>query len=435
MRYQTKQILKQCNDIFKLSILENNTYTMKKIMVLAGGNDQCALIEELRKYFNGDVEIVLVDMSNRVKAIPYADKFLQISTMDRFAVLKAAREERIDYIVTACGDQPLSTMAYVSEQLNLPSYLTEMEVRYLTNKRFMKDKMIANNIPTAKYIYINRSWDGKLPEFKFPLVVKPVDSNGSKGVKKVFTAEDLTTSLKEAFRYSISGDVIIEEFKSGEELSCDFYVENGVVKILSVTASKKVSENTRSFTIVQSYYPAPVAYKEERILDIAQRIANAWELKNTPLLIQMIVNGDEYNVLEFSARMGGGSKYHLIQVLSGVDIMKVYVEMIMGRKPHIEPKKQWNNAIMSYIYCKPGEYTSLKGFDELKSLGVIFSYFTYRLAPSKIEKSDTSSDRVAGFLVVGNSEEEVLRKLECANKHLAVLDTDGRDIMRHDLLS
>ena len=406
---------------------------MKKIMILAGGNDQCALIEELRRYFKGDVEVILADMSDKVKAIAYADKFIQVSTMDRPAVLNAAKVEKIDYILTACGDQPLSTMAYVSEQLGTPSYLTEQEVRDLTNKRFMKDKMVANGIPTAKHIYIDKSWDGYLPDFTYPLVVKPVDSNGSKGVKKVFTTDELESSLQEAFSYSISGDVIIEEFKTGEELSCDFYVEDGVAKILSITASKKIKENEKSFTIVQSYYPAPVDYNEERVQEIAQKIADAWGLKDTPLLVQMIVNEDEYNVLEFSARMGGGSKYHLIQVLSGVDIMKVYVEMVMGEKPRVEPSKQWNNAIMSYVYCRPGEYVSLKGFDELKKSGDIHSYFTYRTAPSTIIKSDTSSDRVAGFLVVANSEEEVLRKLKYANEHLAVLDGDGNDIMRHDL--
>lgn len=406
---------------------------MKKIMVLAGGNDQCALIEELRRYFNKEVEIILVDMSDKVKAVAYADKFIQISTMDRSAVLKAAKEEKIDYILTACGDQPLSTMAYVSHQLGLPSYLNEQEVRDLTNKRYMKDKMVANGIPTAKFIYINKDWSGKLHHFSYPLVVKPVDSNGSKGVKKVSAPEELEDSLREAFRYSLSGDVIIEEFKSGNELSCDFYVENGVVKLLCITASKKILENASSFTIVQSYYPAPVAYNECRIKEIAQRIADVWELKDTPLLIQMIVKEDEYNVLEFSARMGGGSKYHLIQVLSGVNIMKVYVEMVMGKKPHVEPKKQWNNAIMSYVYCRPGEYVSLKGFDELQKRGDIFSYFTYRLAPSNIRKSDTSSDRVAGFLVVGNSEDEVQRKLEYANNSIAVLDAEGNDIMKHNL--
>ena len=402
-------------------------------MVLAGGNDQCALIEELRRYFNGEVEIILADMSDKVKAIAYADKFIQVSTMDRPAVLKAAKEEDVDYILTACGDQPLSTMAYISEQLGTPTYLTEQDVRDLTNKRFMKDKMVENGIPTAKHIYIDKNWNGIMPDFEYPLVVKPVDSNGSKGVKKVFTPDELDASLKEAFSYSISGDVIIEEFKSGEELSCDFYVENGIAKTLSITASKKIKENEKSFTIIQSYYPAPVNYSEERVLEIAQKIVDAWGLKDTPLLVQMIVNGEDYNVLEFSARMGGGSKYHLIQVLSGVDIMKVYVEMVMGEKPHVEPFKQWNNAIMSYVYCKPGEYVSLKGFDELQASGDIHSYFTYRTAPSTIVKSDTSSDRVAGFLIVANSEEEVLNKLRLANEHLAVLDGNGNDIMRHDL--
>lgn len=406
---------------------------MKKIIVLAGGNDQCALIEELRRYFNGDVEIILADMSDKVKAIVYADKFIQVSTMDRPAVLKAAKEEDVDYILTACGDQPLSTMAYISEQLGTPTYLTEQDVRELTNKRFMKDKMVENGIPTAKHIYIDKNWNGIMPDFEYPLVVKPVDSNGSKGVKKVFTPDELDASLKEAFSYSISGDVIIEEFKSGEELSCDFYVENGIAKTLSITASKKIKENEKSFTIIQSYYPAPVNYSEECVLEIAQKIVDAWGLKDTPLLVQMIVNGEDYNVLEFSARMGGGSKYHLIQVLSGVDIMKVYVEMVMGEKPHVEPFKQWNNAIMSYVYCKPGEYVSLKGFDELQASGDIHSYFTYRTAPSTIVKSDTSSDRVAGFLIVANSEEEVLNKLRLANEHLAVLDGNGNDIMRHDL--
>lgn len=409
-------------------------YMKKKIMILAGGNDQCALIEELRNYFNGNVDIILVDMSDNVKAIAYSDKFLKISTMDKTAVLFAASEEKINYIFTACGDQPLSTMAYVSEQLGLPTYLSEKDVRDLTNKRFMKDKMVQNDIPTAKHIYIDKKWDGVLVDFKYPLVVKPVDSNGSKGVKKVFDPSELDSSLKEAFRYSLSGEVLIEEFKSGEELSVDLYVEDTTAILLSITASKKIKENVDSFTIVQSYYPAPINYNEERILQIAQKVVNAWQLRNTPLLVQMIVNNDDYNVIEFSARMGGGQKYHLIQVLSGVNIMDVYVRMLMGEKPHVNPQKQWNNAIMSYVYCKPGELISIKGFDEMKDSGTIHSYFTYRTPPSIIEKSDTSSDRVAGFLVVGNSEEEVKNKLSYANAHLAVLDSDGNDIMRHDFL-
>lgn len=402
-------------------------------MILAGGNDQIVLIEELRRYFNGDVEIILVDMSDKVRAIPYADKFLKISTMDKAAVLAAAKEEKIDYILTACGDQPLSTMAYVATEMGLPTYLSEQDVRNLTNKRFMKEKMVASGIPTAKHIYIDKKWDGKIPDFEYPLVVKPVDSNGSKGVKKVFTPADIEKALKEAFLYSLSGDVIIEEFKQGEELSVDVYVEGATAKLLSITASKKILENKDSFTIIQSYYPAPTDYQEERVLEICQKIADAWNLHDTPLLVQMIQNGDNYSVLEFSARMGGGSKYRLIQVLSGVNIMKVYVEMVMGDKPKVAPAKQYNNAIMSYIYCYPGVYKSVEGLDILKEKGVILDYFIYRGSDSMIEKSNTSSDRAAGFLVVGVSQEEVEKKLAEANASLRVLNDKGEDIMRHDL--
>ena len=402
-------------------------------MILAGGNDQIALIEELRRYFKGDVEIILVDMSDKVRAIPFADKFLKISTMDKAAVLAAAREEKIDYILTACGDQPLSTMVYVATEMGLPSYLSEQDVRDLTNKRFMKDKMVKSGIPTAKHVYIDKSWDGVIPDFEYPLVVKPVDSNGSKGVKKVCTPADMEKALKEAFQYSLSGDVIIEEFKQGEELSVDVYVEGTTAKLLSITASKKIQENKDSFTIIQSYYPAPTDYEEERVLEICQKIADSWNLHDTPLLVQMIQKGDSYNVLEFSARMGGGSKYRLIQVLSGVNIMEVYVKMVMGEKPKVAPAKQFNNAIMSYIYCYPGVYESVEGLGELKAKGVILDYFIYRSPNSVIEKSNTSSDRAAGFLVVGASQEEVEKKLAAANAALSVLNEKGEDFMRHDL--
>lgn len=407
---------------------------MKKIMILAGGNDQIALIKELRAYFDNEVEIILVDQSSDVRAIEYADKFLPISTMDKDLVLKAAKAENIDYILTACGDQPLSTMAYVSAQMNLPSYLTENEVRDLTNKLYMKDIMVQNGIPTAKYTFIGEIWDNaSVDMFSYPLVVKPVDSNGSKGVKKVNSKDELEISIAEAFSYSLSKNVIIEEFKEGEELSIDVYVEGDQAKLLSVTSSKKIKRNTKSFTIVQSYYPVPQKYDEKKVLEIIQQIVNVFKLRDTPLLVQMIVKDNEYNVVEFSARMGGGSKYKLIEVLSGVDIMKVYVEMVLGGKPKVKSQKMFQNAIMSYVYCIPGEFVNLENFDELHANKDIYDYFVYKMPNSIIDKSETSSDRVAGFLVVGNSEEEVQHKLTYANSKLKVLNKSGIDIMRHDL--
>ncbi|MBR5102510.1 MAG: ATP-grasp domain-containing protein [Muribaculaceae bacterium] len=410
--------------------------TKKKIMVLAGGNDQAALIQELKRYFNGDVEVVLLDMLENVKARPFADRFMKISTMDREAVLRAAREEHIDYILTACGDQPLSTMAFVSARMGLPCYLSEDDVRDLTNKIFMKKKMVANGIPTARFQVVNSANDDvDLKGFNWPLIVKPVDSNGSKGVKKVLSINEFKPFLEEALSYSISKNAIVEEFKTGDELSVDAYIEGTNAKILTVSTSKKIKENKDSFTIIQSEFPPSFKFSMVRISEIVQNIATAFNLHDTPLLVQLIVSGNDYNVVEFSARMGGGSKYHIIDVLTGVSIMRTYVEMVMGGRPTVEPQKLWNNALMNYVYCYPGTFSSLKNFDDMVEKGKIHSYFTYKMPNSQILKSTTSSDRVAGFLIVGNSQQEVEEKLSFINSTVEVLDINGHDIMRHDLFN
>lgn len=406
----------------------------KKIMILAGGNDQAELIEELRRQLNGDVYIYLIDMNPNAKAVPYADEFLQISTMDRELVLKAAKEKHIDMILTACGDQPLSTMVYVSEQLNLPCYLNSKLVKELTNKKYMKKRMLDLDIPSSKHIVLKEGQDlTPIENLCFPLVVKPVDSNGSKGVKKVETKEELEESMKEALRFSLSGDIIVEEFNEGPEISIDVYIENGVAKLLSVIELNKIKENKSSFTILQSNFPPSFDYNPQKIVEIAQKIADGYGLKNTPLLIQAIYTDKGLRIIEFSARMGGGSKFKSIKHYSGVDIMKTYVSMVLGDKPHVEPDILVNYASMCYVYCNPGIYESINGLDNAKRYKYIDFYFTYKIPGSEIIKSDTSSDRVAGFMVSGKTKEEVNDKIHYVDNAIKVIDKNGKDIMKHDI--
>ncbi len=106
--------------------------------------------------------------------------------------------------------------------------------------------------------------------------------------------------------------------------------------------------------------------------------------------------------------------------------------MVMGEKPTVNPIKQWNNALMNYVYCYPGTFHALKNFDDMVTGGYMHSYFTYKMPNSRIEKSTTSSDRVAGFLVVGDSQNDVKEKLAYINHCVKVCDASGQDIMRHD---
>ena len=243
--------------------------------------------------------------------------------------------------------------------------------------------------------------------------------------------EEAEKALAQALELSRTHTAIVEEFKSGDELSADLYIEGRTAKLLSVTVSEK-RRNVSSFTITQSRYPAVGTEERDSITAIGQRIADAFGLTDTPLLVQMIRNAEGLWVIEFSARMGGGTKYRIIELLSGVNIMRKYVELVLGGRPAVDPHPFEGSLRMNYVYCNPGTMAGLGGFEELKADGTIADYVAYKNAGATFEHSETSSDRAAGYLVTGATEEEVLAKQERANALLRVTDPEGNDIMRHD---
>ena len=129
-----------------------------KILVLAGGSDQIDLINELKKRGH---EVVLVDYYPNPPAKRFADKHIQESTLDVEKVREIAVTEKVDMICTACTDQALLTVAKVSEELSLPTYISYQTALNVTNKSFMKKVMMDNDIPTSKYMIVDKA-DAKL---------------------------------------------------------------------------------------------------------------------------------------------------------------------------------------------------------------------------------------------------------------------------------
>lgn len=201
-----------------------------KVLVLAGGIPQLELMKRLRKKYDG-VEILLVDYLKHPIASDYADKFFNISTLDVDAVENVARDEQVDLIITVCTDQALNTVAEVSERLNLPCYIDAKTGKNVTNKKYMKKVMEENRVPTAHH-FITEEVVKSLPDgMSFPVIVKPVDCNSSKGVVKVNSNLELQEAVNTAIRYSRTDNAIVEDFVSGRELTIDAFVQGGKSQI------------------------------------------------------------------------------------------------------------------------------------------------------------------------------------------------------------
>lgn len=406
--------------------------TIKKVFVLAGGNDQIELIKGIRGRFP-NVEVILIDMNPNVRAKGYADRMLVISTMDFEKVLSAAKTENIDLILSACGDQPLRTMAYVSEKLNLPCYLTYEQAQNLTNKVLMKRLMIEGEIPTSKYHRFDINSAITADGLSFPLVIKPADNNGSKGIIKVYSKQEFNKAIEEARKYTGSGDLLVEEFKEGDEYSIEAFIRNGEPFIIFASKNIKV-KNRNTFTICSNEYIAILPSElESKIKEIIVKIAKTFNIDNVPLLIQLIARGNDVNVIEFSARTGGGSKLFFIRKMVNVDVIENLIDITLGYVPDIKTEPSLDEAVIKYVYTEPGIFQGIHNVDELKDEGYIEEVYLYKPFGSEIKSSTYSSDRPVGFLIRGTSKEELNHKIRRINNKVKILDENGKDIMRHDI--
>lgn len=403
-----------------------------KALVLAGGFAQIELIKQLKER---GIYTVLADGSANALAKPYADAFRQVALFDVEAIKNLAEEEGVDFLITCCADQVLLVVAEVSEKLGLPCYISHEVGKNVSDKKYMKRIFWENNIPTSRYIELAELDLEKTKSLRYPLVVKPTDAYSSRGVRKATCEEELVEYFREAKEISRAGTVIVEEYCSGEEISVDVYVEDGKAHILCVSNSEKIKDDNR-FVIFRGRYPVNATEKTmAEIARVAQQISDAFDIKNAPMLIQMINGKDSVSVLEFCARTGGNMKYLLIKRASGFDVIRAVIDLTVGMKPHVEVKEPEAKYIVNdFIYCTPGVFDHLEGFDELMEKGILTDYRQLRPAGFKASGASSSSDRVAGFTVTADTLEEFNRKHRIIVDSIKVIDTLGNDIMRHDLL-
>lgn len=402
-----------------------------KALVLCGGFPQLYLIENLKRR---GFCVILADKNSAAPAVKYADAFFPVSTLDVDGIRNLAITEKVDFIFSVCADQMLLVAAQVSEELGLPCYINYETAKNVSNKEYMKRIFVENGIPTSKHIVRGELNPGDVDVMSWPLIVKPVDCYSSKGVKKVGSEEELISAFTDAVSLSRTNTAVIEEYVGGDELSVDLYIEEGIAKILCIRILDKIP-GSNGFIICRGRYPASLSAKMQRkVQEIGQKIADAFGLINTPMLIQMKIDGDKVYVIEFCARTGGGIKYRLMPYVAHFDVVDAVVELTLGHKPHYDSWKLKKYIIDEFLYCKPGKLDHLEGFEELKKDSVISHWEQFKARGHCFAEVSSSGDRVAYFSVEADTLEELERKYETAGERVRALGTTGEDLIRHDII-
>lgn len=322
---------------------------MKKILLLGGSAQQVVAIETAKRlgYYT-----ILCDFLHDNPGQYVADKFYLVSTTDKDAVLEVARNEEINGVLAYASDPAAPTAAYVAEKMGLPGSPYE-SVEILCNKdkfrKFLKEHDFCT--PEAKgYEDVDTALaDIESGAFKYPIIVKPVDSSGSKGVSRVDSEFGLKEKLEYAMSYSRGKRIIVEEFveKYGYQIAGDGLSVDGKLVFRYFANDHFDSRCKNPFVPVAASFPynMPEAV-QDKVHDEIQRLLTLLDMRTSTYNFDMRIDKD-HNVylMEVAPRDGGNYIPQAIQYATGIDLVECSVKAAMGEAidipQHIHTEGCW----------------------------------------------------------------------------------------------
>ena len=262
-----------------------------------------------------------------------ADFFYPISITEKDEILKKCQEIGINGICSIASDLASITVNYVAEKMGLTGNGIESSL-IATNKYLMRKAFEANGDPSPKNYRSDELNDEIIDSLNLPLIVKPVDRSGSRGITKITDKTQLNEAIKIAEELSFDKKAMVEEFIEGKEYSVEFISYHGNHTFLALT--EKFTTGTPHFIETGHIQPAIVSEDIlEKVKSVVSHALDSLKIKNGASHSEVKINSDgTIKIVEIGGRMGGdciGSD--LVQISTGYDFVKMVIDIALGNKP------------------------------------------------------------------------------------------------------
>ncbi|MBE6677547.1 MAG: ATP-grasp domain-containing protein [Ruminococcaceae bacterium] len=293
-----------------------------------------------------------------------ADFFYPISIVEKEQILEECKKIKPDGIASIASDLAVITVNYVAEALGLTCNDYKDSI-ICTNKYEMRRAFMEGGVPVPKFLKVSAApTEEELAGFTYPLIVKPTDRSGSRGITKVNAYGELAAAVEASAEHSFEKCAVIEEFIEGDEYSCECVSYKGKHHFLALT--KKYTTGAPHFIETGHRQPSdiPEEYRDGIITSIFKAL-DSLNIKNgaSHTEFKLLTNGD-IRIIEIGARMGGdciGSD--LVYLSTGVDFVAAVVDIACGNAPDLKPKHAPQKAAIRFLF----EEKDLALIDEAKA--------------------------------------------------------------------
>ena len=428
-------------------------------MILGGSNCQLHALKRARAR---GIETVLIDYTAHPPGKELADVHIGVSTFDAEACIRAAKEERIDGVLAVGTDQPVLTAARVAEACGLPTALSVEQALAVTNKREMKRLYLAAGIPTPAWQFLRGDGvftdaEGKAQPFSLqaPFVLKPLDSQGQRGVFLARSEEELLHDLPETLSFSGEDTCLVEEYiataaqadgahRDSGEITVSGWVRDGVFFPLTITDRLHYPDTVHIGVCTGHRYPSVYIAQKDEIIALCRQVTKAFSLTEGPFYFQILRRSSDGALFanEIACRIGGAFEDITIPYLTGFDILDAAIDLALGLPEHatanVFPAPACHDdsapqrCFVPLLFCRPGTVKHITPAETLLALpGVADCAYNFKEGDTVPEMRNATAR--FGHAVIFGDPKEIGTHVRRFFETLRVESTTGEDLLQREL--
>ncbi len=403
-----------------------------KLLILGAGHIQENAIRRAKAMGH---TVIVSDYYPNPPGKAFADYHEQVSSFDIEKNIEIGVKHRIDGVMTLGTDQPVYTVARVAEELNLPKLLNTTTAKAVTNKKEMKRIFKEAGIPSANYVLVNEDFiDHEIKGLRFPVVVKPLDSQGQRGVYKLHSISEIRDVFQDVLSYSRQREILIEEYYPSSEITVSGWVIDGELYLIAIVDRVSLESQRHIGICTAHHFPSRfLNWYYFRIKEISEQIVSGFQIRNGPIYFQMLVGEEGIKVNEIACRIGGAYEDIYFHKATGIDLLEMLIRASLNQPVDFKPlinydllanKKHFSVEMFFARPCKIGSLTSRELIENL--YGIIKAGFHFKPGDC-IPELINATQRVGYFIAEGENTAILRENVERAYANLGIYDFEGNN--------
>lgn len=410
--------------------LENRT-----LLIIGGG----AYAEHIKKYkAKQKFKVISVGLEQDSRAIGLSDKHYYIDRTDVKAISDVVLKESVDGIFVGSSESYADIAIDVCEQTGARFYVEREQWNIVSNKAKFKEFARISGFPVIPEYEISADpTQEELASLEFPVMIKPVDSSGARGLNPCYRLEDFMPLYKEALKWSPSKNVIVESLITGADDICVCYTIQDGESTLSYAFSKDVVRSDMNYVSLPIFHLYPSRFIEryrKEADDAAKQMLKKMGLKNGTINLQGFYKDNHFFFYEAGYRMGGAQAYILTEYMNGSNVLNCMINYVLTGSMSDERLSNRENANFPcpccnyYVELKAGTIDHIEGLEEVKAMNYVLNVTQMCHEGDVILETNEIGRAIYRIHVVGKNAKELAHNLVSISKTLQIISKEGYEM-------